>query len=299
MFISLCWVWDTKDYLEVRIYRIVKGFRMRHTSKNERKNDSEALMEQSLSQDYWDGYYSLGNSDIAKFADQSENCASITIVSISTGNVKDRFEVRYEEDSKFSALCNAVYSKGYGKIGLRLSGSLSNPDREEMIESVLQKKDYFELLQIKKLIETLKTRPIRGLYGRIGNQVLSDGNYEGFYRLSDGRILCCNEMKNWSHESIGCIADGVAVCHILKPEMFCIRKSETMLHPYLDGDTFSDIIEKLSKNGIGVDSVIAQKTDELYHTLMKALDGDMDSASIASHRLRCNICVPNRSANFT
>ncbi len=272
---------------------------MRHSNKSERKNDTEVLMEQSLSQDYWDGYYSLGNSDIVKFTDHSENCARITITSISTGKVKDEFEVRYEDDSKFSTLCNAIATKGYGNIGLRLSDSLSNPDREEMIESVLQKKEYFELLQIKKLIETLKTRPINGLYGRMGNQVLSDENYEGFYKLSDGRILYCKEMKHWSQDSIGCIADGVAVYYILKPEKFYTPDSEMILHPYLDGDTFSDIIEELSKKGIGVNSIIAQEKDDLYLILMKALEGDKESASIAAHRLRCNICIPNRSANFT
>lgn len=259
---------------------------------NIRKSCSETLLEQSLADDYWDGYYSLGRSDVARFEDHSDRCARITIISLNDGAEKDGFEVIYQGDSKFSFLADAVSSKGYGRVGLRLSDSLANPDREEMIETIIQKKDYFELLKIKKLIESLKTRSIGGFGGKIGNQILSENGYEGFYRLSDGKLLFCREMRCWDYESVDRIADGVAVCLILDPNCFSLHNSKRIIHPYLEGDMFSDIMEDLSKMKVTVMSQMAKKNDEVYALLSKALEGDRESASIAGHRLKFNICVP-------
>lgn len=260
-----------------------------------RKSETELLLEQSLSNDYWDGYYSLGRSDIAKFSDYSDRCARITIISLTDGSMKDEFDVSYQENSVFLLLSEAVFSKGYGRIGLRLSDSLSNPDREEMIDNIVQKKDYFELLRIKELIESLKTRSIGGFGGRIGNQVLSDLDYEGFYRLSDGKILFCKDLKCWDYGSIDRIADGVTVCLTLDPERFSLQNSKQIIHPYLEGDRFSDLMEEMSRRGMAVESEIARNGEELYDLLSKALEGDLESASIAGHRLRCDIRIPSQN----
>ena len=283
---------DTKDYLGAYVLHVD----LKAKKSNIRKRVPETMLGQSLADDYWDGYYSLGRSDVARFEDHSDRCARVTVISLNDGTEKDGFDIPYLEDSKFSFLADAVSSRGYGKIGLRLSDSLANPDREEMIDTILQNKDYFELLKIKILIESLKTRSIGGFGGRIGNQVLSDTDYEGFYRLSDGKMLFCREMRCWDYESIDRIADGVAVCLALDPANFSLHNSKRMIHPYLDGDMFSDIMEELSKKGMSVVSVIAKKDDELYALLSKALEGDRESASIAGHRLKFNICIPKDPA---
>lgn len=262
--------------------------------RNIRKSETEILSEQSLSDDYWDGYYSLGSSHIAKFSDHSDRCARISVFSLRDGSLTDEFDVMYREDSRFAFLADSLSSKGYGGIGIRLSGSLSNPDREDMIERILQTGDYFELLKIKGLIDTLKSRTIRGLNGAMGNRVLSDRNYDGFYGLSDGRLLYCRDLNCWDCEYLDRIADGVALCLILRPDRFSEIDSEKIIRPYLEGDTFSDIMDELAKDNISVRSVIARKGNELFGILSDALDGNEGSASVAAHQLRCEIRIPRK-----
>ena len=167
------------------------------------------------------------------------------------------------------------------------------PDRDEAIDRILEEKERFELLRIQNLIRKLRSRGINIFGGPIGSQDLFEDDFEGFYLLSDGKILYCRDRSVWDEDMMDGLVDGVVSYYILDPQKFSIGASKEQCYGSLRGDRFSDLAETLYKEHGRVVSVLAKHGTELFTDMRKALGGDSHSAAVASHHLRINLCVVN------
>ena len=253
----------------------------------------KGISEQILSEDYWEGYYALGDSTVVKCIDAEDGCAEAAVYSLTNGSETDRFTLRYEPGSMFSILADEIAARGHGKIILRISDAAEQPDRDEAIDRILEGKERFELLRIQNLIRKLRSRSINIFGGPIGSQDLFENDFEGFYLLSDGKILYCRDRSVWDEDMMDGLVDGVVSYYILDPQKFSIGASKEQCYGSLRGDRFSDLAETLYKEHGRVVSVLAKHGTELFTDMRKALGGDSHSAAVASHRLRINLCVVN------
>ena len=253
----------------------------------------KGISQQILSEDYWEGYYALGDNTVVKCTDKEEWCAEAAVFSLANGAEKERFLFRYEPGAQFSQLADEIASRGHGKIILRISDAAEQPDRDEAIDRILENKERFELLRIQTLIRKLRTRGINVFGGPIGGQDLFEDDYEGFYLLSDGKILYCRDRPVWDEDMMDGLVDGVVSYYILDPQKFSIGATKEECYGSLRGDRFSDLAETVYKDHGRVVSALAKHGTELFTDMRKALGGDSHAAAVASHRLRINLCVNN------
>lgn len=249
------------------------------------------ITEQSLFEDYWEGYYAVGEQFVAKLTDQSDMCARISVYGLSDGKRHDKFDVTYGIEDTVSVLDEELSRHGFGRLGTRISDSAINPDREEEIAEILARGERFELILIKNLVRTLKYRTIDMMAGSVGGQELALRDYEGFYLLADGKVLYCMNTDDWDLERLGKISDSAVKYYVLDPKRFSLIYSKPCYYGYLVGDRFSGLIESLSKEHGNSVSVLARRSDGLYPKFVKALSGDTGSAAVAGHRTGLDLRV--------
>lgn len=249
-------------------------------------------MEQILSEDYWEGYYAMRSGDLIKCTDSVAGSVDYCVYDLRKGTRKDEGRFAYTEGTLFSDFAREAAGTTRSEIFLRISDQAENPDRHDQIDSILNgTPDAFSLLQIQNLVRHIKNRGISVFGGPIGGQDLYEGDFEGFYRMEDGSILYCRNLQNWDDDDIDSIVDGVVSYLILDPERFDIDSVSPKLFGYLDGEKFSELAEHLSPSHGKITACLGHRDDEMFGRLFKAMNGDPESASIASHRLRINLNI--------
>ncbi len=257
-----------------------------------RKNAGKGIFQQLLSSDYWEGYYALRDGGLVKCTDNQDGTVDWTVYSLRSGSPLSSGRYTYGEATEFSEF-NAELRRTLGTdIYLRVSNQAENPDRHDEIDTILgSEPDTFSLLRVENLVRRLKNRGINVFGGEIGGQDLSEDDYEGFYLMGDGSILYCRDLSDWNDSELDSIVDGVASYVVLDPSRFSMGAASPKMFGYLSGDRFSELAEQLvPKHGRTV-SCLAHSGSELFGQLMKASAGDGESAALASHRLRINLCV--------
>ncbi len=257
-----------------------------------KKNSGKNIFQQLLSSDYWEGYYALRDGGIVKCTDNQDGSIDWTVFSLKTGLPTAAGLYEFSESSIFSEFNAALRRKIGTDVFLRVSNQAENPDRHDEIDTILNSSpDTFALLRIENLIRHLKNRGISVFGGEIGGQDLSEDDYEGFYLLSDGDILYCRDLPDWDDSQQDSIVDGVASYVILEPSRFSMSAVSPKTFGYLSGDRFSELAEFLSSKHGRILSCLAHRDSELFGLLMKASGGDSESAALASHRLKINLCI--------
>lgn len=260
--------------------------------RSRRNRPEKDIFQQLLSSDYWEGYYALRDGSLVKCTDNQDGNVDWTVYSLKTGAATSAGRYPFPEGGLFSEF-NASLRRNVGTdIFMRISNQAENPDRHDEIDTILgAAPDTFSLLRIENLVRHLKNRGISVFGGEIGGQDLSEGDYGGFYLLGDGNILYCRDLSDWDDSEMDCIVDGVVSYMILDPSRFSTSAVSPKLFGYLSGDRFSELAELLSSKHGRVLSCLAHCGSELFSLLMKAAEGDSESAAIASHRLKINLCI--------
>ncbi len=264
----------------------------RRKSRTQRNRPNRDIFQQLLSSDYWEGYYALRDGNIVRCTDTQDGSVDWTVYSLRNGSAVSSGRYVFSESALFAEF-NAELRRTAGTdIFLRISNQSENPDRHDEIDTILASSpDTFSLLRIENLVRHLKNRGISVFGGEIGGQILSEGDYEGFYLLGDGGILYCRDLPHWDDSDMDSIVDGVASYVVLDPTHFSMDAVSPRLFGYLSDDRFSELAEHLAPKHGRVVSCLAHCDSELFGHLMKASEGDSESAAIASHRLRINLCI--------
>ncbi len=260
--------------------------------RNIRNHPPKGIFQQLLSEDYWEGFYALRDGNIVKCTDSQDGNVDWTAYSLRNGAPTATGRYAFTEAAVFADF-NADLRRSIGTdVFLRVSNQAENPDRHEEIETILgSSPDTFSLLRVENLVRHLKNRGINVFGGEIGGQELSEGGYEGFYLLGDGGILYCRDLSNWDDSELDSIVDGVVSYYVLDPARFSADSVSPRLFGYLQGDRFSELAEHLSPRHGRVVSCLAHCGSEMFGLLAKASEGDAESAAIASHRLKINLCI--------
>lgn len=245
-------------------------------------------MDQVLSEDYWEGYYAMRNGDLVKCIDSSNGNVDYCTYNLRKGLPGEAGRFGYTEGTVFGDFNRELAKKTRSEIFLRITDQAENPDRHEQVDSILNgMPDTFSLLQVQNLVRHIKNRGISVFGGPIGGQDLYEGDFEGFYRLEDGNILYCRNLQNWNDDDVDSIVDGVVYYDIIDPVDYrSVIKPK--LFGYLDGEKFSELAEHVSPSHGRVISCLGQRGSGFFDLLYKAMNGDMESASVASHRMKNN-----------
>ena len=248
--------------------------------------------QQILSEDYWEGFYAVSDTLVVKCTDLDGKTAEISSYSLTNGAMTQTFQIPFTEGTPFSVLSEEVSNHGIGHIIIRISNAVEHPDRHDAIESILMGADRFELLRIQNLVRRLRSRGLTIFGGPIGSQDLFFDDYEGFYLLSDGNILYCRDKTAWAEDMMDQLVDGVVSYYIIDPRRFSLESSGEQLFGFLRGDRFSELAEHINRDHGRVTAELAAHGTELFGHMRKALGGDKNSAAIASHRLKMDLCLP-------
>ncbi|MCQ2084818.1 MAG: hypothetical protein MJZ21_01565 [archaeon] len=261
------------------------------TYKKEKSVKDRSIFKQSLTEDYWEGYYVLANGHVVKCSDIDGESIAYSVYSLRSGKktIEDSFKII--EDATFREFARAVADKSGSEIYMRISNEAENPDRHDEIESILNEPDRFGLLRIQNLIKYLKNRSINIFGGKLGGRQFYDGECGGFYLLEKGGILFCRDLTNWDDSKVDKIVDGVESYRILDPLKFNLTDSSEQYFGYLQGDRFSILLESLIRKHGKAMVCLAEEGSEMYDILLEALNGDGKAAALASHKLKMNICI--------
>ena len=257
-----------------------------------RKNPGRNIFQQILSEDYWEGYYALRSGNVLKCQDALDGNVDYTVYNLRNGTVVDAGRFAYGEDTTFAEMDAEISKKIGSGIYLRISNQSENPDRHEQIDSILNSApDTFSLLRVQNLVKHIKNRGINVFGGAIGGQDLSEGRYEGFYLFEDGMILYCRDVPNWDDDSVDCIVDGVVEYAVYDPSQFSQDAVHTEVFGYLEGEKLSELAVSLEPEHGRIIKCLAHTDSELFSLLIDALSGNPESAALASHRLKLNLCI--------
>lgn len=262
----------------------------RKRTSRKKQPDVRSVPDQVLSIDYWEGFYALGDHDIVLAEDVDGSEASYSIINLRSGGKTSEGIFPFGETTTFREFMDEVEKQSGRKITFRISDTVENPDRHEELCRIVETGDRFQIARIQNLIKRIRCKGICVYGGRMGGRLLENGEYEGFYLLDGKTVLYCREAQDWDETNMTGVVDGAVSYYMLDPARFDISASRENFFGYLLGDRFSDLLTSVCP---GTRTVTELDTEggELYGHLLKALNGDADSAAIASHRLKLNLCI--------
>lgn len=159
-----------------------------------------------MASEYWEGFYAFGEGSVVRLGEGPDG-GTATGYSLRDGKQTFSFGFRIEEDTRIDQVFARVYSECGERYRVRLSSEVETPDRHAEIEAALERGDPFSMASIKELTKRLMSDCIITMGGLMGYRDLYDGDYAGFYLLTDGSVMRCRDLTQWD-DSMG-IVDGV------------------------------------------------------------------------------------------